>query len=105
MRSLPRSRSSSSTFRLSKKALAFRQVVQDGLCRNLILAFILILSGSVDILVTTMKIRDIGRFEIVVSYRGRRCDGRSRTPALCSHRPASLHGGAPALPKPIQQTP
>src|SRR4029077_17264044 len=52
-----------------------------------------------------MKIRDIGRFEIVVSYLSRRCDGRSRTPAPCSHRPASLQGGAPALPKPIQQTP
>src|SRR5580704_6445696 len=61
--------------------------------------------GSVDILVTTMKIRDNGSVEIVVCYRGRRCDGRSRTPAVRSHRPASFSGGASALPKPFQQTP
>src|ERR1700687_458771 len=61
--------------------------------------------GSVDILVTTMRIRDTGSVEIVVCYVGRRCDGRSWTPAVCPHRPASFPGGAPALPKPIQQTP
>src|ERR1700688_3871405 len=61
--------------------------------------------GSVDILVTTMKIRDTRSVEIVVCYVGRRDDGRSRTPAFCSHRLARLPGGAPALPKPIQQTP
>src|ERR1700730_10106852 len=63
------------------------------------------ISGSVDILVTTMKIRDSRSVEIVVSYVGRRDDGRSRTPAFCSHRLASFSGGAPALPKPIQQAP
>src|SRR6202167_5570166 len=52
-----------------------------------------------------MKIRDTRSVEIVVCYVGRRDDGRGRTPAFCSHRPASLPGGSPALPKPIQQTP
>src|ERR1700691_4692433 len=66
---------------------------------------ILSLPGSVDILVTTMKSLDTGSVEIVVCYAGRRDDGRGRTPAFCSHRPASLPGGSPALPKPIQQTP
>src|SRR5580698_6045630 len=61
--------------------------------------------GSVDILVTTMKIRDTRSVEIVVRYVGRRDDGRSRTPAFCSDRAASLPGGSPALPKPIQQAP
>src|ERR1700674_4673937 len=50
-----------------------------------------------------MKIRDTGSVEIVVCYMGRRDDGRSRTPAFCTHRPAGLEGGAPALPKPFQQ--
>src|SRR5579875_2987214 len=63
------------------------------------------LSGSVDILATPMKIGDIRPFETVVCYRGRRCDGRSRTPALRSGRPASLPSGASALPQPFQQTP
>src|ERR1700687_3137316 len=63
------------------------------------------LAGSVDILVTIMKIRDTRLVELVVSYIGRRRDGRSRTPAFCSHRLALLPGGAPALPKPIQQAP
>src|SRR5579884_2911881 len=61
--------------------------------------------GSVDILTTPMKIGDIRPFETVVCYRGRRCDGRSRTPALRSDRPASLPSGASALPQPFQQTP
>ena len=61
--------------------------------------------GSVDILVTTMKIRDSRSFESVVCYRGRRRDGRSRTPALCWRCLAGFEGGAPALPKPIQQAP
>src|SRR5271170_4020105 len=61
--------------------------------------------GSVDILVTTMKIRDTRSVEIVVCYVGRRDDGRSWTPAFCSHRLARLPGGAPALSKPIQQAP
>src|ERR1700676_329456 len=52
-----------------------------------------------------MKNRDTRSVEIVVCYTGRRDDGRSRTPAFCSHRTARLPGGAPALPKPIQQTP
>src|ERR1700732_934332 len=52
-----------------------------------------------------MKIRDSRCFEFVVCYRGRRHDGRSRTAAFCSHRLASLQGGAPALPKPFQQAP
>ena len=52
-----------------------------------------------------MKIRDTRSVEIVVCYVGRRDDGRSRTPAFRSHRRASLPGGAPALPKPIQQAP
>ena len=56
------------------------------------------LSGSVDILVMTMKIRDTRLVEIVICYVGRRDDGRSRTPAFCSHRLARLPGGAPALP-------
>ena len=43
--------------------------------------------------------------EIVVCYRGRRRHGRSRTPAVRPRRPASLQGGASALPQPIQQTP
>src|SRR5579875_1498455 len=63
------------------------------------------LSGSVDILATPMKIGDIRPFKTVVCYRGRRCDGRSRTPALRSDRPASLPSGASALPQPFQQTP
>src|ERR1019366_614572 len=62
-------------------------------------------AGSVDILVTIMRIRDTRSVEIVVCYRGRRCDGRGRTPAVCSHRLASFWGGASALPKPFQQTP
>src|SRR5579883_1449849 len=61
--------------------------------------------GSVDILTTPMKIGDIRPFETVVCYRGRRCDGRSRTPALRSDRPASLPSGASALPQPFQQAP
>src|ERR1700676_601914 len=52
-----------------------------------------------------MKNRDTRSVEIVVCYTGRRDDGRSRTPAFCSHRTARLPGGAPALPKPIQQAP
>src|SRR5882672_7461860 len=52
-----------------------------------------------------MKIRDTRSVEIVVCYVGRRDDGRSRTPAVRSHRPASLPGGSAALPKPIQQAP
>src|ERR1700739_5098458 len=52
-----------------------------------------------------MKIRDFGSVEFVVCYRSRRCDGGIRTPAVCSHRPASLPGGAAALPKSIQQAP
>src|ERR1700722_5376195 len=52
-----------------------------------------------------MKIRDTRSVEIVVRYVGRRDDGRSRTPAFCSDRAASLPGGSPALPKPIQQAP
>src|ERR1700689_2312544 len=63
------------------------------------------LFGSVDILVTTMKIRDSWHGAFVVCYRGRRHNGRSWTPALCSHRLAGREGGAPALPKPIQQEP
>ena len=63
------------------------------------------LSGPVDILVTTMRIRDTRSAEIVVCYGGRSCDGRSRTLAVRSHRPASLPGGAPALPKPFEETP
>jgi hypothetical protein len=31
-------------------------------------------------------------------------DGRSRTPAFCPHRSVGFPGGAPALPKPSQQT-
>src|SRR6202795_4407077 len=53
----------------------------------------------------TMKILDTRSVEIVVYYVGRRDDGRSRTPAFCSHLHASLPGGSPAVPKPIQQTP
>src|ERR1700690_1164383 len=52
-----------------------------------------------------MKIRDSRSFEYVVCYRGRRCDGRGRAPAFCSHRPAGLQGGASTLPKPFQQAP
>src|SRR5579875_3246440 len=66
---------------------------------------ILTLNGSVDILATPMKIGDIRPFKTVVCYRGRRCDGRSRTPALRSDRPSSLPSGASALPQPFQQTP
>ena len=61
--------------------------------------------GSVDILATTMRIRDRRFSEIVVCFRGRRCDGRSLTPAVCPHSPASLLGGAYSLPKPFRQTP
>jgi hypothetical protein len=61
--------------------------------------------GSVDILVTTMKIRDRRSVETVVCYWGRRHNGRSRTVAFCSHRLAGLEGGASALPKPLQQAP
>src|ERR1700683_3949361 len=61
------------------------------------------LSGSVDILVTTVKIRDGRCSGIVVCYRGRRCNGRNWTPAFCPHRPAGRQGGAPALPKPFQR--
>jgi len=42
-----------------------------------------------------MRIRDSRFFEIVVCYQGRRYDGRSRTPAVCSHRPASLKAVLP----------
>src|SRR5580658_8740182 len=52
-----------------------------------------------------MRIRDTELVEIVVCYRGRRRHGRSRTPAVRPRRPASLQGGASALPQPIQQTP
>jgi len=62
-------------------------------------------SGSVDILATTMRIRNRKFIRIGVCYGRRRCDGRSWTPALCPHRSASLSGGASALPKPLQQTP
>src|SRR3974390_1018669 len=51
-----------------------------------------------------MRIRNRHFLRIVVCYGGRRCDGRSRTPALRSHRSASSQGGAPALPQPFQQT-
>src|ERR1700691_5994383 len=61
--------------------------------------------GSVDILVTTMRIRYILSVEDVVSYVSRRRNGRSWTPAFCSHRPASFAGGAPTLPNPFQQAP
>src|ERR1700720_1002402 len=52
-----------------------------------------------------MKIRNSISVEIAVCYGGRRDDGRSRTPAFLSHRPASLSGSAPALSKSLQQTP
>jgi len=61
--------------------------------------------GSVDILATTMRIRNRKMTGIGVCYGGRRCDGRSWTPAFCPHRSASLPGGASALPQPLQQTP
>src|SRR5712691_4605104 len=63
------------------------------------------LFGSVDILARTMRICNRKFFVIVVCYGGRRRNGRSRTPALCSRRPRSLSGGASALPKSFQQTP
>src|SRR5579863_6541228 len=50
-----------------------------------------------------MRIRDTRSAEFVVSYVGRRDDGRSWTPAVCTHRSASLQGGAPALQNPFQQ--
>jgi hypothetical protein len=63
------------------------------------------LFGSVDILVATMRIRNPVSVGIIICCVGRRGDGRSRTPAFCPHRHASLPGGDFALPKPIQQTP
>src|SRR5579885_2459833 len=59
--------------------------------------------GSVDILATTLRIRNRQFLRIAVCYGGRRCDGRSRTPALRSDRSASLQGGASSLPQPFQQ--
>src|SRR5208283_1361098 len=61
--------------------------------------------GSVDILATTMRIRNHKFLEIVVCYEGRRCDGRSRTPAFCSHCSASFPSGASPLPQSFQQAP
>ncbi len=43
------------------------------------------------------KSRRIRPFEVVVSYRGRRCYDRSGTPAVRSHRSASRQGGASSL--------
>src|SRR5271157_1817442 len=61
--------------------------------------------GSVAILATTMRIRNHKFLEIVVCYEGRRCDGRSRTPAFCSHCSASFPSGASPLPQSFQQAP
>ena len=61
------------------------------------------ISGSVEISSRARKIRDSRCFKFVVCYPRRRRDGRSRTPAFCSCRPASLEEGAPASPKPFQQ--
>src|ERR1700680_533605 len=52
-----------------------------------------------------MRIRDTRSVEIVVYYVGWRDDGRSRTPAFCSHRPAGLQCSTPSLLRPIQQAP
>src|SRR6266566_5943604 len=62
-------------------------------------------AGSVDNLVTTMKFRGSQVVDFFVCNVGRRCNGRSQTPAVRPHGSAVLEGGASALSKPFKQTP